>query len=247
MPESAERSGTGTERDCCRADLAGRGAFSFFGLGFAAERDRGDLADQARRQDSRHLRQVLLAFAAGQTESQARVRPTRRRGRRGALAEGERQRRRTGAGFAVEVDGKGAERFSGGIAAIGREARIGRGRTTCERIGQGSVRAGAQIDDEVAEGYLWVFEHGRRQPAAGGVGADVALETHRHAIAGRLGIDEDAVLVTRLGIIAGGLPHIYASRQGSGWQVWRFDRDRPYLRARGTFDFVGFVLAELGV
>ena len=92
-----ERSGTGAERDRDRADLAGRGAVPACGLGFAAEGDRWDLADQAGGQDSGELRKILLAFASDQAEGEARICSACRRGCRGALRYGERHRGTTGA------------------------------------------------------------------------------------------------------------------------------------------------------
>ena len=97
-------------------------------------------------------------------------------------------------------------------------------------------------------GHLRVFGEGRGQLAGLRVGADVADQPHRDPVAGRLGVDEDPVLVAGGRVAAELLADVdvagRASLRGSGGDSIV---DRADLRGGRAGDRVLRALAELGV
>ena len=82
--------------------------------------------------------------------------------------------------------------------------------------------------------------NGRRQLAGCRIGADVPDQAYREPVAGRLGVDEDPVLVAGGRVAAQLLAEIDVAGQRVGRQHGRLDRDGADLRGGGAGD--GFVV-----
>ena len=140
-----------------------------------------------------------------------------------------------------------SDRHRGRIARPRGHRRRGRMRPAERRAGQGRPRPAVELDDEGGEGHLRQAAEGRGQLRGRGVGADPPDQPHRDAVASRLGVDEDPVLVARRRVAAELLADEHVAFEDPFGERRRFDRHRPDLRRRRAADGLFRPLAELGV
>ena len=195
-------------------------------------------------------RAVSAGLLVGGARLEARVeRPVAERLRAGAAA---------GEGGQREVTGRRRRR----VAAPGRHRRGRLVRPAGAGAGEHRVVAVVEVEREGAEGDLrqalrrlraadafdFAALEGRRQLAAGRVGADLAFEAHEDPVALRERFDEDPVLLARGRVAAELLTDVDGAGQRAVGQRRRVDRDAADPRGRrAAVRFVVRAEPELGV